>query len=109
MKPLKPNEIRRIEDPHHPRGYREWVGRKERERRKQELIDAPGEKRCYVCNGFFFYSDPPTLEHILPAGAGGANHDDHRSNLALSHFRCNSAKGGQRNFVTHSQQSDISA
>lgn len=96
MKPLKPNEIRRIEDPHHPRGYREWAGRKEKERRFLELWEAPGEKRCFVCHGPFNAANGPTLEHILPKGAGGSNHDDHRENLALSHWRCNVEKGSIR-------------
>lgn len=93
---LKPNEIRTIEDAHHPRGYREWVGREELERRRQSLIDSPGEKRCWVCHGVFTFFKPPTLEHIIPKGMNGSTHDDHPDNLALSHFSCNSAKGSQR-------------
>lgn len=94
---LKPDEIRRIEDPHHPRGYREWVGRKELDRRRQSLIDRPGIKRCYVCHGELRFADgSPTLEHILPKGAGGSTHDDHMDNLALSHWRCNTEKGSRR-------------
>ena len=93
---LKPDEIRIIPDPHHPRGFREWVGRKERERRFKELCEAPGEKRCYVCHGPFSLYNPPTLEHIIPKGTGGSTHDDHRENLALSHWRCNSEKGSRR-------------
>jgi 5-methylcytosine-specific restriction endonuclease McrA len=97
MRPLKPDEIRRIEDPAHPRGYREWVGRKELAKRREELIRAPGQKRCYVCNGeFHFGGGMPTLEHIIPKGSGGSTHDDHRDNLALSHFRCNAKKGSRR-------------
>jgi 5-methylcytosine-specific restriction endonuclease McrA len=96
MRPLKPDEIRRIEDPAHPRGYREWVGRRELARRVQELMDAPGEKRCYVCHGPFTFHNSPTLEHIIPKGSGGSTHDDHRENLALSHFLCNADKGSRR-------------
>lgn len=96
MRPLKPNEVRRIEDSHHPRGYREWVGRKERERRFYELLEAPGIKRCYVCHGEFTFANGPTLEHVIPKGSGGSTHDDHRENLALSHWRCNTAKGSRR-------------
>ena len=96
MKKLGLNEIRRIPDAAYPRGYREWVGRNELRRRFLELCNAPGEKRCYVCNGLFYYSDPPTPEHVIPKGAGGSTHDDHRDNLALSHFRCNSSKGSRR-------------
>ena len=67
------------------------------EQRKRDLIEAPGIKRCYVCNGeFHFGSGIPTLEHIIPKGSGGSNHDDHIDNLALSHFRCNLSKGSRR-------------
>ena len=96
MKPIKPDEVRVIRDSHHPRGFREWVGRKEKQRRFQELCDAPGEKRCYVCNGPFTFTEGPTLEHIIPKGSGGSTHDDHRDNLALSHWRCNTEKGSRR-------------
>jgi 5-methylcytosine-specific restriction endonuclease McrA len=96
MRRLKPNEIRRIDDPHHLRGYREWCGRQEIARRTAELIEASPSPRCYVCHGEFTTYDPPTLEHIKPKGAGGANHDDHRDNLALSHWRCNTEKGSRR-------------
>jgi hypothetical protein len=91
------DEVRRIDDPHHPRGYREWVGRRELSRRRQALMDAPGPKRCYVCHGEFRYPDGvPTLEHIIPKGSGGSTHDDHPENLALSHWRCNAQKGSRR-------------
>ena len=97
MRPLKPTEIRRIADPHHPRGYREWVGRKELDARKKELLATPGIKRCYVCHGPFTYADgEPTLEHIIPKGMSGSTHDDHRENLALSHWRCSQEKGSRR-------------
>lgn len=94
MKPLKPDEIRKIDDPAHPRGYREWVGRKELARRAESLM-VPGV-RCYVCNGRFTLANGPTVEHIKPKGAGGSNHDDHIENLALSHWRCNQQKGSRR-------------
>jgi 5-methylcytosine-specific restriction endonuclease McrA len=97
VRPLGVDEIRIIDDPHHPRGYREWVGRNVLARRKQALLNAPGKKRCYVCNGEFYFGDgTPTLEHIIPKGAGGATHDDSMSNLALSHWRCNQEKGSRR-------------
>ena len=60
-------------------------------------MEAPGPKRCYVCHALFtFVEGEPTLEHIIPKGAGGSNHDDHRENLALSHWRCNVSKGSSR-------------
>lgn len=93
---LKPDEIRRIEDPHHPRGYREWVGRRELARRTVTLIDSGQFQRCYVCHGRFTTYNPPTLEHITPKGSGGSTHDDHPENLALSHWRCNISKGSRR-------------
>jgi hypothetical protein len=96
MKPLKPNEIRRIEDQTHPRGYREWVGREELARRTAILIDTTRPLRCFVCHGEFTTWDGPTLEHIIPKGAGGSTHDDHPDNLALSHWRCNFEKGSRR-------------
>ena len=96
MKRLKPNEVRIIDDPHHPRGFREWVGRNVLARRFEELCTAPGEKRCFVCRGKFTTANGPTLEHIIPKGSGGSTHDDHSDNLALSHWGCNVEKGSKR-------------
>jgi 5-methylcytosine-specific restriction endonuclease McrA len=96
MRPIKPNEIRRIKDPSHPDGYREWVGRNILAQRFEELCAAPGPKRCYVCHGEFTTWDGPTLEHIIPKGAGGSTHNDAMSNLTLSHWRCNVQKGSSR-------------
>ena len=88
--------VQRIDDPHHPRGYREVCSAPELRRRKNLLIlKAEPHPLCHLCGeGFSNYSEIE-LEHIEPKGMGGAWHDDHMDNLALAHRSCNREKGSR--------------
>lgn len=48
-----------------------------------------GEVRCFCC-GKASELKGMNLEHVIPRSSGGSNRQD---NLALSHKRCNSARG----------------
>jgi hypothetical protein len=89
--------IRRIEDEHHPKGYRELCSPSELRRRKHALMSRGGWF-CLYC-----YKDLRTLEygqielcHIEPKGMGGARRDDSVSNLALACKICNRENGSRR-------------
>ncbi len=87
--------IRRIDDPQHPRGYREV--RSNAEMRK--LVDrkiAAQNGICALCNEKFtdYYDIVP--DHISPRGMGGAWRDDHPDNIQAVHWWCNGEKGSSR-------------
>lgn len=87
--------VERIEDPHHPRGYREICSLAEQRKRKHELLSQP-DPHCFYCKRPFVLYDEVDLAHILPKGMGGATRDDHRNNLALAHKSCNRLNGSKR-------------
>ena len=87
--------MERIEDPHHPRGYREICSPSELRRRKNVLI-LKGHPVCHLCGEEFTSYSQIELEHKEPKGMGGAWHDDHFENLALAHRSCNRDKGSRR-------------
>jgi hypothetical protein len=94
--------VRRVEDPHHPHGYREICSPAELRRRKHRLI--ADDPRCWICVAAekpeeecrFQSYEEIDLEHKEPKGMNGARHDDHMTNLALAHRVCNSEKGSRR-------------
>lgn len=49
-----------------------------------------GVVKCYVCGEPITKESYATLEHILPVSKGGT---DEIANLALSHEKCNQARG----------------
>jgi 5-methylcytosine-specific restriction endonuclease McrA len=73
-------------------------GRPAQRRRAQLIAERPPV--CVVCFGFIDTSldgnhpDGPTTEHLVAVAAGG--HPTDPSNLALSHRRCNVARGARR-------------
>lgn len=80
--------IRRIEDPHHPRGYREL--RSNGEMRK--LLDrkiAEQNGLCALCKERFTEYGDMVPDHIHPRGMGGAWRDDHPDNIQAVHWWCN--------------------
>jgi hypothetical protein len=87
--------VRRIEDPHHPRGYREL--RSPAEMRKllnRKIIEQNGI--CPIClEEFTDYTDV-VPDHEDPKGMGGAWRDDHPDNIRSVHFWCNEEKGSTR-------------
>jgi hypothetical protein len=87
--------VRRIEDLHHPRGYREL--RSNGEMRK--LLDrkiATQRGKCAICNELFTDYGDIVPDHIHPRGMGGAWRDDHPENIQAVHWWCNGEKGSSR-------------
>ena len=84
-----------IEDPHHPRGFRERCSPVELNRRKDKMLKN-GQTTCFYCQKEFeLYSDI-VVAHKEPKSLGGARHDDHESNICLSHSICNLENGTKR-------------
>ena len=95
---------RRVEDPHHPRGYRIVCNKPELRRRKHKLL-AEGPFNCVHCGQDVHYlkdSSMPSeyadieLCHREPKGMGGAKTDDDWSNIGLGHKVCNRENGSKR-------------
>lgn len=87
--------VQRIEDPHHPRGYREL--RSPAEMRKV-LNRKIGEQdgKCAICYQTFTDCNEIVPDHKEPKGMGGAWRDDHPDNIQAAHRRCNLQKGSRR-------------
>jgi len=87
--------MQRIEDPHHPRGYREL--RSPAEMRKllnRKIVEQ--NNACPIClEEFTDYSDV-VPDHKRPKGMGGAWRDDHPDNIQATHWWCNEEKGSTR-------------
>ena len=87
--------VQRIEDPHHPRGYREL--RSPAEMRKllnRKIAEQNGE--CAICHKEFYEYSDIVPDHKLPKGMGGAWRDDHPDNIQAAHWWCNEEKGSIR-------------
>ena len=87
--------VQRIEDPHHPRGYREL--RSPAEMRKllnRKIVEQDG--KCAICRTAFTDYNEIVPDHIEPKGMGGAWRDDHPDNIQAVHRRCNLQKGSRR-------------
>lgn len=63
---------------------KDWKARVRKEIRKRDGCN------CFYCNYPFSDEFPPTIEHLLPASAGGS---DHVSNLVLACDTCNKIVG----------------
>jgi 5-methylcytosine-specific restriction endonuclease McrA len=90
------NGVRRIDDPFHPRGYREICTDEELRRRKLLKMEEPMHL-CGIC--WLPLSDDPNhvqLDHIKSKGMGGAQRDDHLDNLQATHPGCNMRKGSKK-------------
>ena len=87
--------VQRVEDSHHPRGYRE--------------LRSPGEMRkllnrkirqqagiCAICHEEFIDYNDIVPDHRDPKGMGGAWRDDHPDNIQATHWWCNGEKGSTR-------------
>jgi len=86
--------VRRIEDPHHPRGYREI--RSPAELRKilnRKIVEQ--DTKCGICRRRFTDYDEIVPDHIQPKGLGGGRRDDHPDNIQAVHRRCNLKKGSK--------------
>ncbi len=87
--------VQRIDDPHHPRGYRELRSNGEmRKLLNRKVIEQ--SRLCAICQiAFTDYSDV-VPDHINPKGMGGSWRDDHPDNIQAVHWWCNGEKGSTR-------------
>ena len=87
--------VRRIDDPHHPRGYREIRSNAEmRKLMDNKIVTQGGE--CRICHEKFTDYADVVPDHINPRGMGGAWRDDHPDNIQAVHWWCNGVKGSSR-------------
>ena len=87
--------VQRIEDPHHPRGYREIRSRAEmRKLLNRKIVEQAG--KCAICHHEFADCSDIVPDHRHPKGMGGARRDDHPENIQAVHWWCNSEKGSSR-------------
>ena len=87
--------VQRIEDPHHPRGYREL--RSPAEMRKllnRKIVEQ--NRICAICHEEFTDYNDIVPDHKEPKGMGGAWTDDHPDNIQATHWWCNGEKGSTR-------------
>jgi hypothetical protein len=89
--------VQRIEDPYHPRGYRELRSKAEmRKLLNRKIVEQ--DRQCAICQvAFTNYSDI-VPDHIDPRGMGGSRRDDHPENIQAAHFWCNGEKGSTREY-----------
>jgi hypothetical protein len=87
--------VRRIEDPHHPRGYRELRSKGEMRKLLDRKIAAQNAK-CGICGKEFVDYSDVVPDHINPRGMGGACRDDHPDNIQAVHWWCNGKKCSSR-------------
>ena len=84
--------VQRIENPHHPRGYRELRSPAEmRKLLKRKVVEQDG--RCAICHEEFTDFHDVVPGHRNPKGMGGAWRDDHWDNVQAAHWWCNEEKG----------------
>ncbi len=93
-KQIRPG-VQRIEDPHHPRGYRELRSPAELRKLMDRKI-AEQNSECPLCHVAFTDYGDVVPDHINPKGMGGAYRDDHPDNIQAVHWWCNSEKGSAR-------------
>jgi hypothetical protein len=87
--------VQRIEDPHHPRGYRELRSPAEmRKLMNRKIVEQNGV--CPICSEEFTEYEDVVPDHRNPKGMGGAFRDDHPSNIQATHYWCNGEKGSTR-------------
>jgi hypothetical protein len=80
--------VQRIEDSHHPRGYRELRSKAEiRKLLDRKIIEQ--NRQCAICQVAFTNYNDIVPDHIDPRGMGGSRRDDHPENIQAVHFSCN--------------------
>ena len=87
--------IQRIDDPHHPRGYRELRSPAEMRKLLNRKIVAQ-DRKCAICQEQFDCYNDIVPDHRCPKGMGGGRRDDHPENIQAVHWWCNSKKGSRR-------------
>jgi hypothetical protein len=87
--------VQRVEDPHHPRGYRELRSPAEmRNLLNRKIREQAGI--CAICHEEFTDYNDVVPDHRNPKGMGGAWRDDHPDNIQAVHWWCNDEKGSTR-------------
>jgi hypothetical protein len=76
--------VQRIEDPHHPRGYRELRSPAEMRKLLNRKIVQQG-CICAICHEDFTDCNDVVPDHKTPKGMGGAWRDDHPDNIQATH------------------------
>jgi hypothetical protein len=87
--------VQLVEDPHHPRGYREL--RSPAEMRKllaRKVVEQ--DMKCGICGQPFTDCSEIVPDHIRSKGMGSSRRDDHPDNIQAAHRRCNLEKGSRR-------------
>lgn len=87
--------VQRVDDPHHPRGYRELRSNREMRRLMNRKITEQKGK-CGICEDAFTNYSDIVPDHIQPRGMGGSWRDDHPENIQAAHWWCNGDKGSSR-------------
>ena len=83
--------VQQVEDPHHPRGYREIRSSSEmRKLLNRKIVEQSG--RCAICQKEFMEYSDIVPDHKHPKGMGGAWRDGHPENIQAVHRFCNSEK-----------------
>lgn len=91
----KRGPVTRVEDPHHPRGYRELCTPAELNRRLKIKLKEQNSI-CGICNFPIEDFRDCVPDHREPKGMGGAFRDDHIDNIQAAHRACNNEKGSRR-------------
>jgi hypothetical protein len=87
--------VERIDDPNHPRGYRELRSPAELRKVLTQKISAQ-HGNCGICHLPFTDCNDIVPDHIEPKGMGAARRDDHPDNIQAAHRLCNLLKGSRR-------------
>ncbi len=87
--PRRPRQIRpgvqRVEDQHHPRGYRELRSAAEmRKLLNRKIVEQ--NKICPICKEEFTDYNDVVPDHKRCKGMGGAWRDDHPDNIQATHW-----------------------
>src|ERR1700722_1635460 len=77
--------VQRVEDPHHPRGYRELRSPAEMRRLLNRKI-LEQNRVCPICHEEFTDYTDIVPDHKNPKGMGGAWRDDHPDNIQENSF-----------------------
>ena len=87
--------VQRVDDPHHPRGYRELRSPAEMRKLLNRKVAEQGGN-CAICHKEFTDYGNVVPDHKHPKGMGGAWRDDHPENIQATHWWCNSKKGSSK-------------
>ena len=74
--------VRWIDDPHHPRGYREFRSPAELRKPLNRKIGEQ-DRKCAICHEEFTDYNDIVPDHKDPKGMGGAWRDDHPDNTTF--------------------------